>query len=89
MTVLAQIPGRPRRGELDAVLLPEARSLLREVYLGLRDLQRRAEKIDGGFLSALIEAASDEARDQLRDDLIMREGEQSAEAIDAAIESGR
>ena len=72
--MLSQIPAqRPRRGELDAALEPHSRRVLSEMYLELRDLHRRATLIDDGFLAELIATAADEARDQLRDDKMLRE----------------
>jgi hypothetical protein len=76
MGMLSQIPNRqPRRGELEHVLDPNARHRLREIYRELQELQRRAIVLDDAFLAELITAAADEARDQLRDDLMMRESE--------------
>jgi hypothetical protein len=74
MGMLSQIPDRqPRRGELDHVLDPHTRHRLREIYRELQELQRRATVLNSAFLAQLIAAAADEARDQLRDDLMMRE----------------
>ena len=49
------------------------------MYRELVDLRQRAAMINDAFLATLIETAADEARDQLRDDLILRE-EQAARA---------
>jgi hypothetical protein len=81
MTATQPAPERqPRRGELDRVLSPVARTALRAICGELQDLHRRAEMIDDPYLATLIAHASDEALDQLRDDLVMRE----EAAIDAA-----
>ncbi|HVY18896.1 MAG TPA: hypothetical protein VHA70_02315 [Bauldia sp.] len=64
---------KPRRGELDGILSPHARVALRSICGELQDLHRRAEMIDDLYLATLIGHAADEALDQLRDDLVMRE----------------
>jgi hypothetical protein len=74
MTAIATEPERqPRRGELNGVLAPHARAALRSICGELQDLHRRAEMIDDLYLATLIGHAADEALDQLRDDLVMRE----------------
>jgi hypothetical protein len=65
----------PRRGELDHVLPPHVRAALRTICGELQDLHRRAVSIDDPYLATLIGHAADEALDQLRDDLVMREEE--------------
>jgi hypothetical protein len=65
---------RVRRGELDAALSPHARAVIRGICGELRELHRRAEMIDDPYLAELIARAADEAVDQLRDDLVIREG---------------
>lgn len=72
-TALTLLNRMPRRGELDGVLHPDARRILREMYGELEDLRRRALVLNDDFLAMLIATAADETRDQLRDDLIMRE----------------
>ncbi len=80
MTAAYEFPSRkPRRGELDHTLGPRERHALHEIHRELHDLHHRAALIDDDFLAQLIETAADEARDQLRDDLLLRERE-SAEA---------
>ena len=74
MSILSEISSRlPRRGELDDVLPAHTRSALHAIHGELLDLQHRATLIGDEFLATLIATAADEARDQLRDDLIMRE----------------
>jgi hypothetical protein len=74
MTAISTGPERnPRRGELEDVLTPHARTVLRGICGELQDLHRRAEMIDDPYLATLIGHAADEALDQLRDDLVMRE----------------
>ena len=63
----------PRRGELTSALAPTARITIHMLHDELRELERRALAIDDPFLAALIADAADEARDQLRDDLILRQ----------------
>lgn len=70
------IAGRvPRRGEIDTALTPHARRQLTDIHRELDDLRQRATMINDAFLATLIETAADEARDQLRDDLIIREAQ--------------
>lgn len=76
MNAAPLIAGRaPRRGELDEILTPHARAALRMICGELQDLHRRATMIDDPYLAELIGIAADEARDQLRDDLVLREAE--------------
>ena len=71
---------QPRRGELGDVLSASTRRMLHEMHAELLDLQRRALLIRDDFLAALIGTAADEARDQLRDDLLMRKTEAEGSA---------
>ena len=74
MSAFGHTPERePRRGELTSALAPAARITLHAMHDELRELERRALAIDDAFLAALIADAADEARDQLRDDLILRQ----------------
>jgi hypothetical protein len=74
MTVVADPPVRPsRRRELDTPLTPRARRALGELVRELETLRSKAMTIDDAFLAFLISAAADEGRDQLRDDLILRQ----------------
>jgi hypothetical protein len=76
MTPISPIHERqPRRGELDEVLSPHKRTVLRAICGELQDLHRRAEMIDDPYLATLIAHAAEEALDQLRDDHVMREAE--------------
>jgi hypothetical protein len=76
MSILSEIPSRqPRRGEVDRVLPAHTRRMLHEIHAELVDLHRRATLIHDDFLALLIATAADEARDQLRDDLILREAQ--------------
>jgi hypothetical protein len=70
----------PRRGELEQILSPHARTELRVICSELQELQRRADMIDDVYLAELICAAAEEARDQLRDDLVLREAEHAKPA---------
>ncbi len=76
----------PRRGELDAILAPHARAALRLICDELQDLHRRDDMIDDVYLDELIGAAADEAQDQLRDDLVLREAEHAKPADSDAAE---
>lgn len=79
MSVIQQVTERlPRRGELEVMLEPSQRHTLREIYRELLDLHHRAENMSNSFLAELIGTAKDEARDQLRDDMMMREAEAKA-----------
>jgi hypothetical protein len=69
-----------RRGELDTPLSPALRRKLDEICRDLTRLQGEAQDINDDFLAYLISAAADEARDQLRDDLILRQECPSEEA---------
>lgn len=71
----SQTEREPRRGELEEILSPHVRSELRVICSELQELKRRAELIDDVYLVELICAAAEEARDQLRDDLVLREAE--------------
>jgi hypothetical protein len=53
--------------------------MLRTMHDELRELERRAAAMDDGYLATLIATAADEARDQLRDDLILRQASSGAE----------
>ena len=56
----------------DTPLPPHARQKLEEISRELSGLREKADQIDDHFLAFLITSAEDEARDQLRDDLILR-----------------
>ena len=74
MSAFAQPAERePRRGELTSPLAPAARITIHMLHDELRELERRALAIDDPYLATLIGDAADEARDQLRDDLILRQ----------------
>ena len=74
MNAFSNQPERePRRGELEEILTPHVRVTLRAICGELQDLHRRATMINDAFLAELIGAAAEEARDQLRDDLTLRE----------------
>jgi hypothetical protein len=80
MSAFAELPERqPRRGELTSVLAPTTRLMLHTMHDELRELERRAAAMDDGYLATLIATAADEARDQLRDDLILRQASSGAE----------
>jgi len=73
MSAFAELPERePRRGELTSPLAPAARIMLHAMHDELREMERRADSIGDHYLAVLIGDAADEARDQLRDDLILR-----------------
>ena len=61
-----------RRGEIEAPLANHARLKLEEIYRELTRLQSEAALLRNEFLAFLISSAGDEAHDQLRDDLILR-----------------
>jgi hypothetical protein len=61
------------------VLPPHTRRMLHEIHAELLDLHRRASLIHDDFLALLIATAADEARDQLRDDLILRDAQAEGE----------
>jgi len=74
MSAFSQTSQRePRRGELTSALAPVARLTLHALHVDLRELERRALEIEDAYLAALVAIAADEARDQLRDDLILRQ----------------
>ena len=65
--------GTGRRGVLDRPLTPHARSTLTAIMRELGAIQDKAPLIGDDFLAYRIGAAAGEARDRLRDDLIIRE----------------
>jgi len=74
MPAVADPPTRPsRRRELDTPLTLRARKTLGELLRELEASRSKAMTIDDDFLAFLISAAADEARDQLRDDVILRQ----------------
>jgi hypothetical protein len=74
MSAFMKSPVRePRRGEVNEALLPHVRRSLHAIHAELIDLNDRAALIQDDFLAMLIATAADECRDQLRDDLILRE----------------
>ena len=80
MSILSSIPSRqPRRGEVEDVLPAPTRRMLHEIHAELVDLHRRATLIQDDFLALLIATAADEARDQLRDDLLLRDAQAERE----------
>ena len=60
---------------MDRVLPYQTRRTLHEIHAELCELHQKAALIHDDFLALLIATAADEARDQLRDDLILREVE--------------
>jgi hypothetical protein len=74
MSAFTKSPSRePRRGEVNEALLPHVRRSLHAIHAELIELHDRAALINDDFLAMLIATAADECRDQLRDDLILRE----------------
>jgi hypothetical protein len=74
MTVVADPPVRsPRGGEPDAPLAPRVWQGLGELVRELETLRSKAMTIGDDFVAFLISTAADEVRDQLRDDLILRQ----------------
>ena len=66
-----------KRGETDAPMAAGVRWKLQGVLQELRDLEARVHLFGDEFLEYLITTAADEAQDQLRDDLLLRqEGEE-------------
>jgi hypothetical protein len=79
MSAFAELPERqPRRGELTSALAPAARIMLHTMHDELREMERRADSFGDHYLAALIADAADEARDQLRDDLVLRQAASGA-----------
>lgn len=72
MAAILDIHRQSRRGEIEAPLTNHARMKLEEIYRELMRLQNEAALLRNDFLAFLISSASDEAHDQLRDDLILR-----------------
>jgi hypothetical protein len=62
------------------------RHVLHQIHNELVELHDRTALIGDDFLALLIGEAADEARDQLRDDLVMREAEAARAASAVADE---
>jgi hypothetical protein len=73
-----------RRGELNIPLANHARLKVEEIYRELSHLQREATLLNDEFLAYLISAAADEAHDQLRDDHVLRQT-QNSEPMEAGL----